>query len=157
MTTAVQALAIVAILANAVIYGTDVFSAVVQRPALAHVDDRALIAMMGNIHRYGDRRLPVPGTIGLLAALAGAITAAVAGLAPAAVAGFVACAALLAWLVFFNKVAAPVNRQLAKAAENGGELPEARSLQDRSDGALGALVLFQSVALIAQCVMVTAA
>ncbi|MGB8795381.1 MAG: DUF1772 domain-containing protein, partial [Mycobacterium sp.] len=53
--------ALIAVLGTAVVYGTDVFCAMVQRPALARVDDRALLAMMGNIHRYGDRRMPVPG------------------------------------------------------------------------------------------------
>ncbi|EUA25756.1 hypothetical protein I550_0876 [Mycobacterium intracellulare 1956] len=53
--------AAIAVLGTAVVYGTDVFCAVVQRPALARVDDRAMLAVMGNIHRYGDRRMPVPG------------------------------------------------------------------------------------------------
>jgi hypothetical protein len=48
------------------VYGTDVFCAMVQRPA--HVDDRALLVVMTNIHRYGDRRMPVPGVLGMLAA-----------------------------------------------------------------------------------------
>ena len=58
------------------VYGTDAFCAVVQRPALANVDDRALLAVMGNIHRYGDRRMPVPGALGLAAAAISAIFAA---------------------------------------------------------------------------------
>ncbi len=53
--------ALIAVLGTAVVYGTDVFCAMVQRPALARVDDRALLAVMGNIHRYGDRRMPLPG------------------------------------------------------------------------------------------------
>lgn len=53
--------ALIAVLATAVAYGTDVFCALVQRPALARVDDQALTAVMGNVHRYGDRRMPVPG------------------------------------------------------------------------------------------------
>ena len=60
--------ALIAVLGTAVVYGTDVFCAIVQRPALALVDDRALLAVMGNIHRYGDRRMPVPGVLGLVAA-----------------------------------------------------------------------------------------
>ena len=55
--------ALVSVLAAAIVYGTDVFCAVVQRPALARVDDRALVAVMGNVHLYGDRRMPVPGAL----------------------------------------------------------------------------------------------
>jgi hypothetical protein len=54
--------AIIAVLSTAVIYGTDVFCALVQRPALARVDDAALTAVMGNVHRFGDQRLPLPGS-----------------------------------------------------------------------------------------------
>ncbi len=54
--------------ATAVIYGTDVFAAAVLRPALAHVDDRTLTGTTGYLHDYADRRLPVPGAIGLAAA-----------------------------------------------------------------------------------------
>ena len=43
-------LTLIAVLGTAVVYGTDVFCAVVQRPALAVVDDRALVAVMGNVH-----------------------------------------------------------------------------------------------------------
>ena len=64
--------ALVAVLGTAVVYGTDVFCAMVQRPALAAVDDRALVAVMGNVHRYGDRRMPLPGVVGLVAAAASA-------------------------------------------------------------------------------------
>ncbi|MGH3525347.1 MAG: DUF1772 domain-containing protein, partial [Mycobacterium sp.] len=62
-------LALVSVLGTAVVYGTDVFCAVVQRPALAVVDDRALVAVMGNVHRYGDRRMPIPGVLGGVAAI----------------------------------------------------------------------------------------
>jgi hypothetical protein len=42
MRTLIEILASLAILANAVIYGTDVFGAIVLRPAIAAVDDRTL-------------------------------------------------------------------------------------------------------------------
>ena len=73
-------LALIAVLGTAVVYGTDVFCAVVQRPALAVVDDRALVAVMGNVHHYGDRRMRVPGVLGGVAAIASAALFAVAGI-----------------------------------------------------------------------------
>ncbi|EIV94856.1 hypothetical protein [Frankia sp. QA3] len=154
MTTAVQILAALAVVANAAVFGTDFFSAVVLRPALAHVDDRTLVQTMGNVHRYGDKRLALPGTLGLLAAMAGTGTAAAGGDTTATVAGAVACGALLAWLVVFNRVPAPINRRLTAAVVGNSELPDARSLQGRSDGVLGVLVTLQCLTLIALCVMV---
>lgn len=47
----VRLFALIAVLGTAVVYGTDVFCAMVQRPALARVDDRVLVAVMGNLHR----------------------------------------------------------------------------------------------------------
>ena len=44
-----------ALVATAVIYGTDVFAAIVLRPALARVDDRTLTGATGYMHDYADR------------------------------------------------------------------------------------------------------
>ena len=71
----IEILAGLAILATAVIYGTDVFGAIVQRPALAAVDDRTLTQVMGHIHRVADRRLAACSIGGLIVA---AVTAALA-------------------------------------------------------------------------------
>ena len=68
MTLLAQLAALVAILSTGVVYGTDAFCALVQRPALARVDDETLTAVMGNVHRYGDRRMPAPGILGVIAA-----------------------------------------------------------------------------------------
>ena len=67
MTVLAQLLIAAALVAAAVIYGTDVFAAIVLRPALAHVDDRTLTSTTGYMYDYADRRLPVPGAIGLAA------------------------------------------------------------------------------------------
>ena len=61
---------ILASLANAVIYGTDVFGAIVLRPAIAAVDDRALTQLLGHVHRIADGRFPAIGAAGLIAVMA---------------------------------------------------------------------------------------
>ncbi len=43
-------------LTNAAVYGTDVFAAIVLRPAIAAVDDRTLTQVLGHVHRIADRR-----------------------------------------------------------------------------------------------------
>ena len=62
MTLLARSAALVAILSTGVVYGTDAFWALVQRSALARVDDEALTAVTGNVHRYGDRPIPAPGS-----------------------------------------------------------------------------------------------
>jgi hypothetical protein len=79
MTALAQLLTAAALVATAVIYGTDVFAAIVLRPALAHVDDRTLTGATGYMHAYADRRLPIPGAIGLAATISGTAVAALAG------------------------------------------------------------------------------
>ena len=53
--------ALTGVLTAEIIYGTDVFCALVQRPALARLDDATMAAVMGRVHEYGDRRLRVAG------------------------------------------------------------------------------------------------
>ena len=69
MTALGRVLIATSVLACGIIYGTDVFSAIVLRPALALVDDRTLVSIMGRVHDFGDRRLRVPGVAGLAAAI----------------------------------------------------------------------------------------
>jgi hypothetical protein len=143
--------AAVAIMGCAVIYGTDVFCAVVQRPALDHVDDRTLISVMGRIHQYGDRRLPLPGVLGIVGAVLATITAAIAGHSAEAAAAAVAAAVQAVWLVIYLRVSAPVNRILTAAATAGDLPPDARALQRRWDRVIITRATLQGIAVAALC------
>jgi hypothetical protein len=151
-----QLAALIAIMGTAVVYGTDVFCALVLRPALARVDDRALNAVTGFVHRYGDRRMPVPGAIGLVAAAASAVLAALAAHWSQAIAAGVAVVLLLAWLVLYTRVSAPINRRLTTAAENGQVLPDVRVLQANWDRIITARAILQGLALAALCLTLIA-
>lgn len=144
-------LAVISVLGTAVVYGTDVFCAVVQRPALAAVDDRALVAVMGNVHRYGDRRMPVPGVLGGVAALASAALFAAAGQWAQSIAAVCAAVILLAWIVLYVGVSAPINRQLTQAATDGRVPANARVLQSNWDRIINARAILQGLALAALC------
>jgi hypothetical protein len=146
-----RAAALIALLGTAVVYGTDVFCAIVLRPALASVPDAAMVAVMGSVHRFGDRRMPVPGVLGVLAAAASAVLAAVAGHWTQAVASGTALAALLIWLALYLGVSAPVNRQLTAAADAHRELPNGRTLQAKWDSIIGARAGLQGLAVAALC------
>ena len=63
MTNFANAAALIAVLGTGVVYGTDVFCAMVLRPAFARIDDAALVAVTGYVHRDGDRRMPIPGVL----------------------------------------------------------------------------------------------
>ncbi|MCW2663551.1 MAG: hypothetical protein JWP83_4703 [Mycobacterium sp.] len=153
MTELARLAALIAVLGTAVVFGTDVFCAMVQRPALALVDDRALVAVMGNVHRYGDRRMPVPGVVGLVAAAVSALAAAAAGRWTTAAVAATAVALLLVWLVLYLRVSAPINRQLTAAAEAHDVPANARALQANWDRVITARGTLQGLAVCALCVV----
>jgi hypothetical protein len=144
--------AVIAVLGTAVVYGTDVFCAMVQRPALARVDDRALVTVMGNVHSYGDRRMPLPGAVGIISAATSAVLAALVGHWPEAIAGGGAVVLLLAWLVLYLRVSAPINRQLTAASDADVIPPNARALQGNWDRIITARAVLQGLAVAALCV-----
>ncbi|MCV7200283.1 DUF1772 domain-containing protein [Mycobacterium angelicum] len=148
-----RATALIAVLGTAVVYGTDVFCAIVLRPALALVDDGALVRVTGRVHRYGDRRMPVPGVLGLVATAASAVLATVATHQVQALAAGAALALLLIWLALYTRASAPINRQLTGAAEAGQTLPNGRALQAKWDSMIGARAVLQGLAVAALCVV----
>jgi len=148
-----HAAALLAVLGTAVVYGTDVFCALVLRPALTFVGDDALVAVMGRVHRYGDRRMPVPGVLGIVATASSVVLATLAGNWPQAVAAVVALVALVVWLVLYTRISAPINRQLTAAAEASQPLPSGRALQNKWDAIIGARAVLQSVAVAGLCLV----
>ena len=143
--------ALVAVLGTGVVYGTDVFCAMVQRPALARIDDRALLAVMGNIHRYGDRRMPAPGVLGLVAAAISAVFAATSGRWTQAIAAGVAVGLLVVWLLIYLRVSAPINRRLIAAADQSDPSVNARELQHNWDRVITIRAVLQGLAVTALC------
>ena len=112
-----QALASLAILSVGVIYGTDIFSALVLRPAMAALTDRELTQAAGRIHQYGDQRLPLPGAAGTLAP----------GL--------------------YLRIAAPINRRMTKAARDHETPADIRSMQKRWDSIITTRAALQGSAM----------
>lgn len=152
----VRAAALVAVLGTAVVYGTDVFCAIVLRPALAAVDDATLVAVTGSVHRFGDRRMPLPGVLGVAAAAASAVLAAVAGREAQAIAAGAAVVLLVIWLTLYLRVSAPINRKLTAAVDAGRELPNGRALQADWDRIIGARAALQGLAVTALCLVLVA-
>lgn len=157
MRTLIEVLAGLAILVNAVVYGTDVFGAIVLRPAIAAVDDRTFTQLLGHIHRVADRRFPPIGAGGLVAALAMTALAAASGRGLSAVAGALATFALICFLAVYGRVSKPVNTALTAAAVAHKVPADARGLQARWDSVINARVALQAFALGALCVGLAAA
>ena len=144
--------ALFGVLGTAVVYGTDVFCAIAIRPALALVDDGVVVAVMGRVHRYGDRRMPVPGVLGLVAAAVSTAAAVAAGRWHGAICAGVALVALGVWTVLYARISAPINRQLTLAAEEGRTLANGHALQAKWDAIIDVRAMLQGVAVAALCV-----
>jgi hypothetical protein len=157
MRTLIEILAGLAILANAVIYGTDVFGAIILRPAIAAVDDRTLTQLLGHIHRIADRRFAAIGIGGLIATVATVALAAATGHWVSTVAGAIATLALITFLAIYNRVSKPVNTALTAAALADRVPGDARQLQARWDSVIDGRVALQTLALAALCIGLAAA
>lgn len=152
MRMAAHLAALIAVVSTAVIYGTDVFCVLVQRPALARVDDSTLTSVMGNVHRFGDRRLPVPGMLGMIASAAAVVLAALTGRPVASATAGVALALLVGWLLLYLRVSAPINRALTAAVDDRETPANARTLQHDWDRIIVPRAVLQGLAVTALCV-----
>ncbi|MGI4896805.1 MAG: hypothetical protein ACRYF3_17010 [Janthinobacterium lividum] len=157
MNTLTSALAVLAIAANAVVYGTDVFGAIVLRPAITAVDDRTLTQLLGHIHRIADRRFSAIGALGLITAGVTTGSAAAGERWVSAIAAGLATLALLAFLITYARVSKPVNTTLTAAALADQVPSDVRRLQARWDSVIDARVALQMLALIALCVALATA
>ncbi|MEV0251678.1 DUF1772 domain-containing protein [Nocardia sp. NPDC050712] len=146
-----QIIAAIAILANAVVYGTDVCGAVIMRSVYRKLDDATVTTSAGWGHYYGDKRMPVVGVGGVVTAVLTLLIALVAGQVGAAVAAGITVVALLTWLAFYVRVAKPINTQQTAAAQSGIIPANARALQDKWDSILKYRVTLQFIAIAGLC------
>ena len=105
-------LTIPALLALGVVYGTDMFFAVIARPALSHVSEASLTEVMGRLHEVADRRMPVFGVLGMVCTLV------LIAVAPSLYA-IMAFGAQLIHLGLYFRVSKPVNAALTATAKSG--------------------------------------
>ncbi|MGY0497620.1 DUF1772 domain-containing protein [Nocardia sp. FBN12] len=146
-----QIIATIAVLANAVVYGTDVCAAVITRSVYRKLDDATVTLSAGWGHYYGDKRMPIVGSGGIVTAVLTLLIALVAGQTGAAVAAGITVAALLTWLALYVRIAKPINSQQTAAALSGIIPADARALQDKWDSMLKYRVTLQFIAIAGLC------
>jgi hypothetical protein len=108
--------------------------------------------MMGNVHRFGDRRLPIPGILGMIASAAAFVLAALADRPLASATAGAALTLLIGWLLLYLRVSAPINRALTAAVDNHETPANARTLQHRWDRIIAPRAVLQGLAVTALCV-----
>jgi hypothetical protein len=125
-----------ALLSSGVVYGTDVFFALIARSALRRVDEASLTQVMGHLHAVADARMPLFGATALLSTgglfwVSGGWPTLPGRLALLALAG------LLTQLAAYVLVAQPVNKRQTAAALLHQTPADARALQERWDSVIG--------------------
>ncbi|MEU5698022.1 DUF1772 domain-containing protein [Streptomyces aurantiacus] len=149
MTLLSQLAALLAIMSTGIVYGTDVFCALVQRAALAEVDDATLTSVMGTTHRIADRRMPAPGILGVIAAAVASVLAAVAGRPTGSATAGAAFLLLVVWVLLYVRISAPINRRLTAAADAHETPADARTWQRDWDRVIVPRAVLQGVAVLA--------
>ncbi len=151
-TTAAQVLAVLAVLGNGIIYGTDACAGLIMRSVYKRLDDATVTVSAGWGHYYGDRRMPFAGAGGAITAVLALVAALIAGQVGAAVALGVTVLALITWMAFYLRVAKPINTAQTEAARTGVIPPNARALQDEWDSILGYRIGLQATAIAGLCI-----
>lgn len=146
-----QIIATIAVLANAVVYGTDICAAVITRSVNRKLDDATVTISAGWGHYYGDKRMPIVGVAGIVTAVLTLLIAVTAGQVGAAIGAGITVMALLSWLALYVRIAKPINSQQTAAAMSGIIPADARALQDRWDSILKYRVTLQFLALAGLC------
>lgn len=149
MTLLSRLAALLAILSTGIVYGADVFCALVPRSALAGFDDATLTAVMGTIHRFADRRMPAPGILGVVAAAAASALAAAAGHRAGSATAGAAFLLLVVRVLLHLRISAPINRRLTAAVDAHATPADARALQRRWDRVIVPRALLQGLAVVA--------
>lgn len=136
------------LISTAVIFGTDMFFLTVGRSALRLASQSAATEVMGFIHLFGDKRMPIWG---ILAMLSNLLLILFSGSGHRAF-YLLSLSMLVLFLVIFDRFSKPINRLQTEAAKTGRRLDNARVLQASWDRSLVMRVPLLAVSMLAQCV-----
>ena len=135
------------LISTAVIFGTDMFFLTVGRSALRSAAESAATEVMGFIHLFGDRRMPIWGVSAISSNL---LLVLFSGSSHRAF-YLLSLSMLILFVVIYNRFSKPINRLQTAAAKTGGRLDGARVLQASWDRSLTMRVPLLAVSMLAQC------
>jgi Domain of unknown function (DUF1772) len=141
----VNVLSVLAVLCMGVVYGVDVFFAVIGQRTLAESNDAAIADVTGRLHQVSDARMPIFGVTGLLATIALAAISPIG--TPVSWLTLSAIAGLLVQLSLYLTVAKPINTKLTKAVQRKEVLTNTRELQNRWDSVIVARAIAMTLAM----------
>jgi hypothetical protein len=141
-----QALLVIAILTAGVIYGTDMFHALVVRKAITLSKDGSIADLIGHTHLIADKRMPAIGIASVVSTalcfilnFKNAYTMCLLG---------AALLMLLAHLYLYMTIAKPVNKEMSDAAVSNIVPANIRALQSRWESVINYRAAFLTAAML---------
>lgn len=136
----------IALLSTGVVYGTDVFFAIVFKKAAAKSKDESIADLVSHTHLIADKRMPFIGAASILSTglftafnvtmhLSGQLTA-------------IALFCLLVHLILYLKIAKPINSRMSAAVVRGTVLSDIRLLQQQWDRIIGYRASLLTIAMM---------
>jgi hypothetical protein len=119
------------IVATAVVFGTDVFFALVGKKAAALSKDSSIADLTAHFHEVADARMPAIGVTAIVTTLLQVTVMGVRS-TPGQL-GIAALAALLVHLVIYFRISKPVNNIMVESVKFGRLADNIRQLQQRWD------------------------
>lgn len=141
-----QILAALAILTTGVVYGTDVFHAIVVKKAATLSSDQAIADQIGHTHLIADKRMPIIGATGILSSL---ILTSINYNTDIAIFFASALVALISHVTVYIKIAKPINDRMSQAALEKLTPTDIRQLQQRWDSVIVYRAALLTIAMIA--------
>ena len=141
----------VGLIATAVIFGTDTYFLTVGRPALRLAGASAATEVMGSLHLFGDRRMPIWGVLAILSN----ILMSILGTSTRRPFYLVSSLMLILFVVAYGRFSKPINRLQTEVAKAGTPLPNARELQASWDRSLLIRVPLLTIAMLGQFAALT--
>ena len=119
------------IVATSVVFGTDVFFALVGKKAASKSNDSSVIDLMGHFHEVADARMPIIGITAIVTTLVQIIFSGLQAITGEL--AMVSLAALLIHLAIYFIVSKPVNNIMVEGVKYGRIVNNVRELQQRWD------------------------
>ena len=143
---------LVGLISTAVIFGTDTYFLTVGRSALKLASPSAATEVMGFLHLFGDRRMPIWGVLAIFSNLLLVLL----NRSGYRTLYLLSLSLLILFVVIYDRFSKPINRLQTEAAKTRATLPNARNLQLSWDRSLMIRVPLLTVCMLAQCIALTA-
>ncbi len=147
----IQGMHALALLSTGIIYGTDVFFALIGKKAGFQSQEWSLLDYLGNLHSVADKRMPIIGVISILSTISLVLLHGLYSISGRLF--LIALLGLFTQLSIYLTVAKPVNVKMIDAAKFGRFIPDARALQTRWDS----VITYRAVALSISMICLTIA